>query len=199
MTVSTDDQRRWRTVDIVVAAVVAVAFGLVFVAWNALWAATTPLFVALPPAQAIIYGVWLVPGVLVGLIVRRPGAAFFGGLVSAIVSALIGSTWGIDTVVSGAIQGGGAELGFAIGFYRFWNLPFAVLAAAFSALGAAIHDLFIVAYYPETSVDFWFIFTVALLISGVLIAGVGSWLLLRALVATGVLADFAAGRGQREV
>ena len=32
----------WRTVDIVVAAVIAVAFGVVFWAWNALWAATSP-------------------------------------------------------------------------------------------------------------------------------------------------------------
>ena len=30
----------WRVVDIVVAAVVAVAFGVVFLAWNALYAAT---------------------------------------------------------------------------------------------------------------------------------------------------------------
>ena len=51
----------WRIVDIVVAAAVAVAFGVVFLAWNALWDATTPLFALLPPAQAIMYGVWLLP------------------------------------------------------------------------------------------------------------------------------------------
>ena len=38
----------WRTVDIVVAAVIAVAFGVVFWAWNALWATTSPAFAALP-------------------------------------------------------------------------------------------------------------------------------------------------------
>jgi len=84
----------WRTVDIVVAAVVAVAFGVVFVAWNALYVAATPFFTVLPPAQAILYGVWLLPGVLVGLIVRRPGAALFGGFVAAVVSTVIGSQWG---------------------------------------------------------------------------------------------------------
>jgi energy-coupling factor transport system permease protein len=87
------DRQGWRVVDIVVAAVIAVAFGVVFVAWNALWSFTTPLFAAAPPLQAIIYGVWLLPGVLVGLIVRRPGAALMGGIVSAAVSALIGSQW----------------------------------------------------------------------------------------------------------
>lgn len=126
----------WRTVDIVVAAVIAVAFGVVFVAWNALWTATAPLFVALPASQATIYGVWLMPGVLVALIVRKPGAALFGGIVSATVSALIASQWGLYAVLSGALQGGGAELAFAIGLYRYWSLPIAVLAAALAGIGA---------------------------------------------------------------
>jgi len=33
---------RWRTVDIVLGAALAVAFGAVFQAWNLLWAAVTP-------------------------------------------------------------------------------------------------------------------------------------------------------------
>ena len=45
---------RWRTVDIVVTAVLGVAFGVVFWAWNLLWAATGTAFTAFPPAQAAI-------------------------------------------------------------------------------------------------------------------------------------------------
>ncbi|HEX2884647.1 MAG TPA: ECF transporter S component [Candidatus Limnocylindria bacterium] len=197
MTTTADHQRGWRTVDIVVAAIVAVAFGVVFLAWNTLYTAADPLFAFLRPAQAILYGVWLLPGVLVGLIVRRPGAAFFGGFVSAAVSMVLGSPWGADVLVSGAIQGGGAELGFAIGLYRRWNLPFAMLAGALAAVPAAIHDIAI--YYPDTGVDFWAVFFVALVLSGVIVAGIGGWSLLRALVATGVLGEFEVGRGQREV
>jgi energy-coupling factor transport system substrate-specific component len=194
---STTPREGWRIVDIVVAAAVSVAFGVVFVAWNALWSFTAPLFLALPAAQAIIYGVWLLPGVLVGLIVRRPGAALFGGIVSATVSALIASQWGLDTILSGALQGGGAELAFAIGLYRSWNLPFAILAAALAGIGAAIHD--IIGYYPDAGVDYWIVFSVALVISGILIAGLGGWLLVRRLARAGVLGEFAAGRDQREV
>jgi energy-coupling factor transport system substrate-specific component len=187
----------WRLVDIVVAAVVAVAFGAVFLAWNTIYAAADPLFAFLRPAQAVLYGVWLLPGVLVALIVRRPGAAFFGGLVSAAVSVLLGSPYGADALVSGAIQGGGAELAFALGLYRHWNLPFAMLAGALAGAAAAIHDLIV--YYYDTGPDFWLVYGVATVASGVVIAGIGSWLLLRALVATGVLGDFEAGRQQREV
>jgi energy-coupling factor transport system permease protein len=197
MTTITDRQRGWRVVDIVVAAAVAVAFGFVFLAWNALYNATLPLFGFLPPLQAILYGVWLLPGVLVALIVRRPGAAFFGGLVAAAVSLLLGSPYGVDALVSGALQGGGAELAFAIGLYRSWNLPFAILAGALAGVAAAVHD--IIVYFPGTDAAFWAVFTGATVVSGAVIAGVGGWLLLRALVAAGVLRDFAAGREAREV
>lgn len=192
-----DQQGGWRIVDIVVAAVVAVAFGVVFLVWNTLWIATEPVFVALPPAQALMYGVWLLPGVLVGLIVRRPGAAFFGGFVAAAVSVLLGSPYGVDALISGAIQGGAAEVGFAIGRYRTWTLPIAILAGALAGVGAAVHDLAL--YYPDFGLDAQLVFLVATVISGAALAGVGSWLLLRALVAAGVLHEFAASRDQREV
>ena len=42
----------------------AVAFGVVFWAWNFVWSAATPAFAALPPAQYILYGVWLLPNSL---------------------------------------------------------------------------------------------------------------------------------------
>jgi len=187
----------WRVVDIVVAAVIAVAFGVVFIAWNAVYAATEPLFAALPPAQAVMYGIWLLPAVLVGLIVRRPGAAFFGGFLSAAVSVLLGSPYGVDALISGAVQGGGAELGFLIGLYRSWTLPMAALAGALAGAAAAVHDILL--YYPDTGADFWAIYAVATVLSGVVVAGAGAWLLLRALVAAGVLAGFAVGREQHEI
>ena len=197
MTTITGPDRGWRVVDIVVAAAVAVAFGVAFQAWNALAAATLPVFAFLPPAQAILNGLWLLPAVLVGLIVRRPGAAFFGGLVSAAVSVLLGSPYGGDALVSGAIQGAGAELGFAIGLYRRWSLPFAILAGALSGLFATPHDVLV--YYPDADAVVWGVYGIASVVSGAVIAGIGAWLLLRALVGTGVLRDFAAGRDQREV
>ena len=190
-------QGGWRTVDLVVAATVAVAFGVVFVAWNGLWLLSAPLFGFLPPVQGLMYGVWLLPGVLVGLIVRRPGAALFGGVVSAAVSLLLGAPWSADVLLSGAAQGGGAELGFALFAYRWWSLPSAIVAGALAGLGAAIHD--VIVWYPDTGLAYWAIFSASTILSGALVAGVGGWLLLRALVATGVLHEFAAGRDQPEV
>jgi len=187
----------WRTVDIVVTAAIAVAFGVVFWAWNALWAAATPAFVAVPPAQNILYGTWLAAGVVAGLVVQKPGAALFAELVAASVSLVLGSQWGLDAAVSGLIQGAGAELGFALFRYRRWDLIAALLAAALSAVGAWIHDTPL--YYAELPLTDQLLIGVFMLISALVIAGVGAWWLVRALVQTGVLAQFPSGRTQQRI
>lgn len=192
MTVS--ERREWRVVDIVVAAVVAVAFGVVFQAWNVLWETTT--FIT-PPLRGAVYGVWMVPAVLVPLIVRRPGAALFGEAVAASASMLFGAQWGLLTVVYGLAQGAAAELIFAFGLYRRWTLFTAATAGAAAGLAGALLDLAF--FYPDWAVDWQLIYTGLVVVSSAAIAGIGGWLLLRALVATGVLHEFEAGRGQREV
>jgi len=187
----------WRTVDIVVAAAIAIAFGVVFWAWNQVWAAATPAFVAIPPAQNILYGVWLVPAVLGGLIIRKPGAALFTELVAASVSAILGSQWGLDTLVSGALQGLGAEIVFLVLGYRRWTIAVALIAAAATAIAAWIHDTPL--YYADIGLGPQLVILVFMIVSAIVIAGVGSWLLMRSLVQTGVLAQFPAGRAQQRV
>jgi energy-coupling factor transport system substrate-specific component len=187
----------WRTVDIVVTAAIAVAFGVVFWAWNALWAAATPAFLAVPPAQNILYGTWLAAGVLAGLVVQKPGAALFAELVAASVSLILGSQWGLDAALSGLFQGAGAELAFALFRYRRWDVVAALLAAALAAVGAWIHDTPL--YYAELPLTDQLVIGVFMLISAIVIAGVGSWWLTRALAQTGVLAQFPSGRSQQRI
>jgi len=187
----------WRTVDIVVAAAIAIAFGVVFWAWNQVWAAATPAFVAIPPAQNILYGVWLVPAVLGGLIIRKPGAALFTELVAASVSAILGSQWGLDTLVSGALQGLGAEIVFLVVGYRRWTIAVALIAAIGTAIAAWIHDTPL--YYADIGLGPQLVILAFMLVSAIVIAGIGSWFLMRSLVQTGVLAQFPAGRTQQRV
>ena len=194
MTVS-NQPSGWRTVDIVVAAVIAVAFGVVFWAWNVV---TLPLFSGqVNPLAYLVSGVWLLPGVLAMLVIRKPGAALFAEVLAAVVSALLGSAWGLDTVLSGAVQGAGAELVFAAVFYRSFGLPIALLAGVGSAVGEWLHDMPI--YYPETAFGVQLAYGMFMVISAAAIAGLGSWLLVRALAQTGVLAPFPSGRSQRPI
>jgi energy-coupling factor transport system substrate-specific component len=187
----------WRTVDVVTCAVIGVAFGVVFWAWNLLWAAAGPAFAGFPPLQAFMYGTWLLPVVVAPLIIRKPGAAVFAETVAATVSALLGAQWGLLTVIYGLMQGGAAELVFAFTLYRVWRLPVALLAAA--AAGAAAWLLDVAIFYAEWAVEWTLVYAGLLIPSSIVIAGVGGWFLVRAIAETGVLSIFPSGRSQRPV
>jgi energy-coupling factor transport system substrate-specific component len=190
--------RSWRTVDIVVTAVLAVAFGVVFWAWGLLWAALDPAFKAFPPGQAFMYGIWLVPGVLAMLVVRKPGAAVFAMIVAATVSALLGSQWGTQVIWYGVIEGLAPELVFLAFGYRRFTLPVAVIAAG--AAGRATFCLDWFYYYGGVWTAGWLTaFAVVLIASSVLIAGLGSWLLVQRMAATGVLDAFPSGTERERV
>jgi energy-coupling factor transport system substrate-specific component len=181
-------ETRWRTRDIVVAAVIGVAFGVVFWAWGLLYAAAEPLFAFAPPVRDVMYGVWLVPAVLAPLIIRKPGAALFAEMVAAVVSALLGTVWSIDVLLSGFLQGAAAELIFAFALYRSYGPVVLVLAALASALAAWVHDW--VLYYATIEPAVQVVRLVVMLVSaGVLTAG-GSILLARSLRRSGALDGF---------
>jgi energy-coupling factor transport system substrate-specific component len=184
----------WRTVDIVVAAVVGVAFGVVFAGWNLLWAATAPAFTVFPPLQAFMYGMWLLPGVLGGLLIRKPGAAVFTELVAATVSVFFGAPSPLVIILYGLFEGLGAEAVFAGFRYRSWRLPTALLAAFGAGLVPAVADNVV---YNAAWAPVWMLtYAVLVLASSTVIAGFGSYGLVRSLAKTGVLAPFASGREQ---
>ena len=189
----------WRVVDIVVASVLGVAIGLVFWAWNTVgYAWFTAMDGLTPGLGGLAAGIWLLGGVVGGLVIRKPGAALLVEVVAAIVSMLIGNVWGVSTLLSGLVQGLGAELIFLLFFYRRFTLPIAVLAGVGAALGAWVFELF---YGSSPNIvktlEFNLIYLGSLIVSGAVLAGVVGWLLVRALAKTGALSRFAAGREAR--
>ena len=191
-----DNPWRWRVVDIVVAAVLGVATGLLFWGWNVVGGAWFGAADALTPGLGgIAVGIWLIGGVIGGLVIRKPGAALVVEVVAAIVSMLIGNVWGVSTVLSGLVQGFGAELIFALFLYRRFGLGVAVLAGVGAGAAAWVFELF----YGSSpnilkSLEFNTIYLVCVAVSGAILAGVVGWLLVRALAKTGALSRFAAGR-----
>ncbi|HEX7835184.1 MAG TPA: ECF transporter S component, partial [Pseudolysinimonas sp.] len=131
------------------------------------------------------------------LIIRKPGAAVFGELVAAAVSMLLGAQWGLQTLESGLVQGLAVELVFAVFLYRNWSWPVAALSGAAAGVVAGINDW--IFWYQGADVPFVVIYTICAAISGALIAGIGSWALVKALARTGALRRFAAGREAERV
>jgi energy-coupling factor transport system substrate-specific component len=181
-------ETRWRTRDIVVAAVIGVAFGVVFWVWGLLYTGAEPLFAFAPPLRDIMYGVWLIPAVLAPLVIRKPGAALFAEMVAATVSALLGTVWSIDVLLSGFLQGAAAELIFAFSLYRSYGTIVLVLAALASALAAWVHDW--VLYYAAVEPTVQFARLAVMLISAAILTAGGSILLARSLRRSGALDGF---------
>jgi energy-coupling factor transport system substrate-specific component len=176
----------WRPRDIVLASVVGVVAGGLFVLWNiANVPLLEPLGALLPGFQALGHGVWLMGGLLTALVVRKPGAALYGEILASTVSALVGNQWGVITLVYGAVQGLGAELIFALFAYRAWGWIAALVAGAGSGVAMASLDLTL--YYAGAGTSFMTIYAISSVVSGALLAGLGSWAITRGLVKAGAL------------
>lgn len=189
-------RKNWRVVDIVVAAVLGVAVGVVFWAWSALYGPVSAVFTVFPPLGGLYGGGWLIAGVIGGLVIRKPGAALFCELIAAAVEGVLGTHFGLTVLLSGLVQGIGAEIGFAIFRYRRFTLPPALLAGALAGAAMGLNDNLIsnVAWEFSWKV-LYFVFAV---ISGLLIAGLVSWLATRGLARTGALGNLSSRKAAAE-
>lgn len=186
---NTTDTTRWRTVDLVVGAVLAVAAGVIFVAWNAVYA---PLSISLevltPGFAAILDGVWLIGGLLVAVVIRKPGAAIYGEVLAAVVSAVVGNQWGFTVLVTGLLQGAAIEAGFLVSrkVQSMW-----VRAGVAGALGGFVQGIIELTYwFPGATSTFATVYVTSATVSGVLLGALVSMILVRGLSRTGILASF---------
>ena len=196
---STAPSLRWRVIDIVTAAVLGVACGLIFVVWNQVGnAALEGLKAITPGLDGLATGVWLLGGTLGGYVIRKPGAALFVELMAATVSMALGSQWAVETIYSGLAQGIGAELVFALVAYRRFNAAIVGVAGAVSFAFEWVLALFLYGHI-EKGLLYNVIYLVCGAVSGVVLAGILAWALTNALAKTGALDRFASGRGAREL
>jgi energy-coupling factor transport system substrate-specific component len=116
----------------------------------------------------------------------------FTEVVAAAISALLGAQWGLTTILYGLLQGVAGEAPYAATGYRSNKLPVALVSGLLA--GAAAGYLDIVLYYPTWKSSWKFSQIGISAASGLVIAGLGGWLLTRALARTGVLDRFPSGR-----
>jgi energy-coupling factor transport system permease protein len=188
----------WRGVDLITAAMLAVAFGVMFWGFDTfIYPILSTLTAGFPPVGELMLGVWLVPAVVAALVIRRPGAALFTELVAANIELFLGNKWGAAVLLSAVLQGLGVELAIALFRHRRFGVVVAILggilAAAFEIVFYEWHS-----YVAEYTAAWKAIYLVCGMISGALVAGVGGWALVRALAGTGALNAFPPGQEVRE-
>lgn len=191
-------RRRWTAADIAVGAALGVACGLVFWGFNFAYAWLSPLIGGILPGLAsVLHPLWYFSGTLAVIILRKPGAAIYVNLVGSAAEMLLGNQFSVGFVfASAAMQGLFAEIPFMVTRYRVYNLPISVVSGALVALEYGVYLMLFryqgVAFLSARGI----VHMVSELVGGVLIAGVMSWYLYRAIAATGALDRFASGRAR---
>lgn len=183
----------WALRDVVVVAVLAAVFGFLYwvlvQAWVGLQVAMGPLG---DLAQNLLMGGWIVVAPLAVFIVRRPGAGIAAEIGAAFVEfAFLGSPVGPMLLVAGLVQGGGAELAFAVTRYRRYGWPVFLVSGV---TGVAASFLWAGTVQGWWSQDLLAVRAVLQLVGGLLLTGVLGKLLAEALLRAGVLDGFAAGQ-----
>lgn len=186
----------WRTVDVILTAVLAVVFGLLFVAWGVVYEMGRFLQTVLPGLIDLTYGFWFIAAIIAPYIIRKPGAAIAAETLAALAELLAGAPWGITLLVSGLVQGALAEVVFALRGYTRYDLPTLMLAGAAAGIGSLIVDR--IFWYPDLLPAVLLVMLAARLISGALLGGWFSKTLADGLARSGALNSFALGIERQE-
>jgi len=178
----------WTLKETLIVTVLGAVFAVLYLAWVQVWLIAQAVFGSL--TMDVVMGFWFLASIVAAAIIRKPGVAFASEVLASGVELLLGSPGGLILLLSGAIQGAGAEAVFATTRWRNYSLP--VLMAA--GVGAAIFSF---AYT-------WIRFNYGALEPGVLVAMfalrcasgalLGGWLghvIVEALYRTGALSGLA--------
>ena len=187
----------WKTRDVIVAAALAVPLGIIWsLGWGYVWTFGRSI---LPELGFVLDGFYVVAGVLVGYIVRRPGAALLGEMIAAALEIPL-TPFGAVVLWLGLLQGIGVEAVFAATRYRNWSLPVLLLAGAVGAIIPYFGYTYFTSNVASLDIGIQVLRVVLKLIGGAIFAGLVGKLIADALARTGVLNNFPIARGHvREV
>ena len=182
---------KWKLRDVVAMVILAIVCGALFRLWDVV---TTPVFnIAWVPATALVNGLWWIAAGLIPLVIQKPGAAFIGEVVAAVVEFALGGPYGISGILSGVLQGFGAEIAFALFRWRRYNAFVLSLSGILAGVGYCIQ------WYVQYKGDTYSFLTILLyvlitFVSGVLFGGFLPKWIGNALVKTGIVRNFALGK-----
>lgn len=184
----------WTQREIVIVAAIGVVFGVLYLAWVQIWLFIQGLVG--PLAQEVLFGFWFVASVLAAYIIRKPGAAFIAEVVAAVAEVMTGNPSGAILLLTGVIQGAGAEVPFAITRWRNYRLPVLLASGASAALFSFVYNWFRFSYWEFAPALLVTMFVLRVL-SGMLLGGRLGKFLGDRLYNTGVLAGLALDRAKR--
>ncbi|MGG4168164.1 ECF transporter S component [Rossellomorea vietnamensis] len=168
--------------DILVTVVISIMFGVIYKLWGPFYNMMKPIGLH---ADQFIYGMWFMAATVAFLIIRKPGVALLAEIAASSGEFLMGSEWGLEVLLFGVIQGVMAELVFAVTKYKRYDLSVICIATVGSACGSIFMD-YMKGYMGDLVLWNLSLFIFARLLGSIVIAGAGSFYLVRALERTRV-------------
>ena len=186
----------WKLRDIIMVAMLCVVFGVIYLGGvyvaSFLGAVLAPAGLA-PLGNEIVFGVWFMVSTLAACILQKPGVAVISEILAALIEVLMGNMYGPMVIVSGIIQGAGAEIVFALHGYKKYDMRTMCFAAAGCCATSFVWSFFRSGYgllAPGLLAAMFLIrLTGSVLLSGVLCRLMGD-----GLAKTGLLKGYALGK-----
>ncbi|MFG6149710.1 ECF transporter S component [Halobacillus sp. B23F22_1] len=186
--------KNWRLKEIVVMSALSVVFAVVYLAFLPVGKVLVGFFG--PIGYDFIFGIWFIVSIIAAYIIRKPGAAFLSETIAATIEVLLGNALGPMLIITGIVQGLGAESAFAMTRYKYYNVQTLMLAGVMAAVFSFVWGYF-TSGYAALSSAYVLAMLVTRMISGAIISGLLGKALSDALAKTGVLSSFALGKEQR--
>lgn len=159
--------------EIILTVILAIVFGVVYKVLGPIYNLTSSIA---PFLGELIYPVWFIAAIVAGYVIQKPGVALFAELLASSGEILTGGQYGLTTLLSGVLQGFGAEMAFLIFGYRRWHIAVLLLASVFAAFGSFVIDYGVYGYGSKTAfiqVSSW----IARFAGSIVVCGwLGKWL-----------------------
>lgn len=178
----------WTLREILIVAVLGAVFGVLYLAWVQVWLIAQAAFGAV--TMDVVMGFWFIVSIIAAAIIRKPGAALLSEVLAAAVQIMLGSPAGLLLLVTGVVQGAGAEAVFAATRWRNYRLPVLMLAGVGAAIFSFIYT-WIRFDYGALAPGLLVTMFVLRCLSGALLGGLAGYLVTEALYKTGVLSGLA--------
>jgi energy-coupling factor transport system substrate-specific component len=194
MTTSEPSSFAWTQREILIVAVLGAVFGVLYLGWVQVWL-IAQAFLG-PVTMDVVMGFWFIVSIIAAAIIRKPGAALFSEMLAAGIQILLGSPAGLILLLTGFVQGAGAEAVFAATRWKRYTLPVLIAAGVGAAVFSFIYTWIRFNYGALAPGLLVLMFTLRCL-SGALLAGVLGHLIVEALYKTGVLSDLPIDHARR--
>lgn len=178
----------WTLRETLIVAVLGAVFAVLYIGWVQVWLVTQAIFG--PVTMDVVMGFWFIVSIVAAAIIRKPGVALAAEMLAALVEILLGSPGGLVLLLTGLVQGAGAEIVFAATRWRNYSLPVLMAAGAGAAVFSFIYTWFRFDYGSLAPGLLVAMFVLRCL-SGALLGGLAGHLVVRALYRTGVLSGLA--------